>query len=145
MKSAITLAAAAALTVCTLSLQAQDAPVAAKPEGAAPATARDGGAQSNRPRFQNPIVTALDANADGTLDAQEMAAAPEALKKLDKNNDGKLTPDELRPARPAGMDAAGGNRGGDRTNGGANRGGGDRPAATPAVPAANAAPAPANP
>jgi hypothetical protein len=36
------------------------------------------------------------------IDEQEIANAPEALKKLDKNGDGKLTPDEYRPPRPGG-------------------------------------------
>ncbi len=44
-----------------------------------------------------PIVAALDANHDGVIDAQEIANAPAALKILDKNNDGQLTPDEWRP------------------------------------------------
>ena len=48
-----------------------------------------------------PIETALDANSDGTIDADEIANAPTALKKLDKNGDGKLTSDELRPPRPS--------------------------------------------
>lgn len=46
------------------------------------------------------IVQALDANGDGTIDAEEMANAPEVLKKLDKNGDGKLTRDEYLGARP---------------------------------------------
>jgi Ca2+-binding EF-hand superfamily protein len=45
----------------------------------------------------------LDANHDGVIDADEIANAPAALKKLDKNGDGKLTPDELRPHHPKGM------------------------------------------
>jgi hypothetical protein len=45
-------------------------------------------------------MDALDANHDGIIDANEIANAPAALKKLDKNGDGKLTPDELRPQRP---------------------------------------------
>ncbi len=44
-----------------------------------------------------PIVAALDANHDGVIDAQEIANAPAALKTLDRNNDGQLTPDEWRP------------------------------------------------
>ena len=48
-----------------------------------------------------PIVTALDANHDGVIDADEIANASTALKTLDKNGDGKLTTDEYLPARPA--------------------------------------------
>jgi hypothetical protein len=34
------------------------------------------------------------------IDADEIANAPAALKKLDINGDGRLTPDEYRPQRP---------------------------------------------
>jgi hypothetical protein len=47
-----------------------------------------------------PLIAALDANGDGVIDAAEIANAPAALLKLDKNGDGKLTPDEYRPHRP---------------------------------------------
>jgi len=47
----------------------------------------------------HPIMAALDADKDGALSADEIAKAPEALKMLDKNDDGKLTDDELRPPR----------------------------------------------
>jgi len=47
-----------------------------------------------------PLVAALDANGDGIIDAQEIANAPAALLKLDKNGDGQLTPDEYRPHHP---------------------------------------------
>jgi Ca2+-binding EF-hand superfamily protein len=46
-----------------------------------------------------PLMAALDANHDGVIDATEIANAPAALVTLDKNGDGKLTPDELRPIR----------------------------------------------
>ena len=49
------------------------------------------------------VIGALDANHDGTVDATEIANAPEALKGLDKNGDGKLTPDELMGPRPKDM------------------------------------------
>ena len=49
-----------------------------------------------------PIMAALDANGDMVIDEKEIANASAALKKLDKNGDGKLTMDELRPQRPAG-------------------------------------------
>jgi len=46
------------------------------------------------------LMQALDRNHDGVIDAREMANASAALKRLDRNGDGKLTPDELRPGRP---------------------------------------------
>jgi hypothetical protein len=52
-----------------------------------------------------PIVTVLDANGDGVIDAAEIANAPAALKKLDKNGDGQLTFDEYMPPRPNGTNA----------------------------------------
>jgi len=56
----------------------------------------------------HPLMQALDANKDGTLDEQEIANASAALKALDKNGDGKITPDELRPAFPPGEHGPGG-------------------------------------
>ena len=58
----------------------------------------------------------IDANSDRKLDKAELAAAAEALKKLDKDSDGKLTMGEIRGARgrgPGGQggEGNGGNRG----------------------------------
>lgn len=73
--------------------------------------ARQPGQEGRRP--SHPVVEALDLNHDGTIDADEIAKASESLKKLDKNSDGKLTPDEFRPQRPQGGDGFGpGRRGG---------------------------------
>jgi hypothetical protein len=55
-----------------------------------------------------PLMQALDANADGVIDEKEISNATVALKKLDKNGDGKLNPEELRPARPEGRSRASG-------------------------------------
>lgn len=52
--------------------------------------------------MMSPLVAALDANGDGNIDAAELAKASEALKKLDQNNDGQLSMDELRPRGPGG-------------------------------------------
>jgi hypothetical protein len=66
------------------------------------------------------IIGAIDANHDGVIDADEIANASAALKALDKNGDGKLTPDEfmgLRPQHPGGPGKGpGGNRGADDNN-----------------------------
>jgi Ca2+-binding EF-hand superfamily protein len=44
-----------------------------------------------------PLMMALDADGDGEISTSEMNGAVAALKKLDKNSDGKLTLDELAP------------------------------------------------
>lgn len=59
--------------------------------------------RSDRPargrRPPSPIIAALDADEDGEISAAEMANAVAALKKLDTNNDGKLTREEFSPPR----------------------------------------------
>jgi hypothetical protein len=50
-----------------------------------------------------PVMAVLDANKDRKLDAEEIANASAALKKLDKNGDGELTDEELFPVRPDGF------------------------------------------
>jgi len=67
-----------------------------------------GGPGGGRPRMASPLMEALDTNRDGTLDADEIKNAAVALLKLDKNGDGKLTQEELRPARPQGGRGPGG-------------------------------------
>lgn len=47
-----------------------------------------------------PMIGALDANKDKIISADEIANASAALKSLDKNGDGQLTMEELRPERP---------------------------------------------
>src|SRR5690348_14115801 len=68
------------------------------PRGMGPGNGSEG--RSNRRPPPIALIDALDTNHDGIIDANEIANAPAALKKLDKNGDGKLTPDELRPQRP---------------------------------------------
>ena len=58
-----------------------------------------------------PVMAALDADKDGVISAKEIANATAALKTLDKNKDGQLTPDELRPPRPEGAPPRGQGRG----------------------------------
>lgn len=60
-----------------------------------------------RHRRHSPIKAALDANQDRTIDASEIARAPAALRTLDKNGDGMLTIEELRPPRPEGAEVNG--------------------------------------
>lgn len=53
--------------------------------------------------FNPPLIQALDTNRDDVIDAKEIAAAAEALLKLDSNKDGSLSPSEYRPRmRPEG-------------------------------------------
>ena len=47
-----------------------------------------------------PLIAALDTDKDGTLSAEELKAAPEALLQLDQNDDGVLSPRELFPHGP---------------------------------------------
>jgi Ca2+-binding EF-hand superfamily protein len=68
------------------------------------------GSPGGRPMIP-PVIAALDADHDGTIDESELAKASESLKALDKNGDGKLTGDELRPQmgpRPGGPRPDGG-------------------------------------
>ena len=53
-----------------------------------------------RPAMIDPVMFALDANADGSLAAAEIANAAASLRALDANKDGKLTRDEFRPLPP---------------------------------------------
>jgi hypothetical protein len=87
------------------------AAAAARPpgEGASPGNPDMGGPGMGGPRMPaSPLITALDLNGDGIIDAEELAKAGESLKKLDKNGDGKLTPDEYRPQRMGGPGGQGG-------------------------------------
>ena len=43
------------------------------------------------------VVLTLDANLDGNIQSMEIANAVSSLKRLDRNSDGDLTPNELRP------------------------------------------------
>jgi Ca2+-binding EF-hand superfamily protein len=46
----------------------------------------------------DPILAALDADGDGVISSEELLKAPQSLLKLDKNQDGKLSEEEVRPA-----------------------------------------------
>jgi len=117
-----TITIALALAASMLTALAQDQP---RPKGGPP---REGGPGGDQRRPVPPLLAALDANRDGVIDEREIANASAALRKLDKNGDGKLTMDELMPPRPEGD--IGRRPGGDpgrRPPGGGDRPGGPRP------------------
>jgi hypothetical protein len=89
-----------ALSASALIVNAQDAG-SPPPGGGRPYQGGPGG-PGGRHMPPPPLMEALDANHDGVIDATEIANASAALKTLDKNGDGKLTQDELRPHRPPG-------------------------------------------
>lgn len=68
--------------------------------------AKPADAPADAPKHPTPkIVSALDANGDGVIDATEIANASAALKTLDTNGDGQLTADEFAPRPPKGDNA----------------------------------------
>lgn len=54
----------------------------------------------------DPILNALDADHDGVLSTAEVANAKQALLTLDKNGDGEITADEMRPRQQSPADRA---------------------------------------
>ncbi|MDA0659961.1 MAG: hypothetical protein O3C60_14125 [Planctomycetota bacterium] len=73
-----------------------------------------GGREGRRGMPPLPILTALDADGDGEISTEEMNAAADALKSLDKDKDGKLILDEIRPEFGRRVREARAERGGDR-------------------------------
>lgn len=77
--------------------------MAAARTGRAGHAGRDGpGGRMGRRPPPSPLMEALDVNHDGVIDSNEIANAPAELKTLDKNGDGQLTQDELRPPMDGG-------------------------------------------
>jgi Ca2+-binding EF-hand superfamily protein len=80
---------------------------------------RDGDGQRQRrdrerpPERISPLMAALDTDKNGILSAKEIAAAATTLKTLDKNKDGSIQPEELRPSRGRGDRRGGGEAGAD--------------------------------
>ena len=75
-----------------------------------------GGPQGEARPMMNPLMMALDADRNGEISKEEIENAAKALKKLDKNDDGKITREEMRPEGGPGMGGPGmgaaGGRGG---------------------------------
>jgi hypothetical protein len=113
MKTKTSLTLAAILGALSLTAYAQDA-------GGPP----QGGPGMGRHRPIPAIVAALDTNHDGIIDSNEIANASVALKTLDKNGDGKLTPDEYM-GKPPGHRRMNGNGGPDGGQGQGGPGGPD--------------------
>ena len=60
-----------------------------------------GGPPEGRGGFgMSPLLAALDADKDGKISSSEIEKAVAVLKQMDKNGDGNLTQDELRPMGP---------------------------------------------
>jgi Ca2+-binding EF-hand superfamily protein len=89
-----------------------------RPDGQRPDGQRPDGQGRGLPPL--PVLQALDANHDGEISSDEIANAVKALKSLDKDGNGKLTMDELMPARgqrPGGQPGPGGRPDGFRPDG----------------------------
>jgi hypothetical protein len=104
------------LMIIALALSLPLGSLLAQNDGPPPDGSTNGPAGGHRHRPPPmPIIEALDTNHDGIISAEEIANAPAALKTLDKNGDGQLTPDEYMPPHPQGGP---GGRGGPDGNGG---------------------------
>jgi hypothetical protein len=88
--------------------RSRQAPPGGQPRGIMEGTPLPGqeGMPLSGPRM--PMVQAIDLNGDGTIDSKEIDGAVIALKKLDRNGDGNLTPDEYRGGAPGGRAAGSG-------------------------------------
>ncbi len=47
-----------------------------------------------------PVLSVIDRNQDGKISEQEMKNAPQALQELDSDGDGELSGAEMAPRRP---------------------------------------------
>lgn len=95
----------AKLTIAALAIAASAACLSAQDNNDRPPRQRpEMGQKGHRPP-PAPLMAVLDANHDGVIDASEIDNAAAALRTLDKNGDGKLTMEELRPQRPRGAGA----------------------------------------
>jgi YHYH protein len=68
--------------------------------GPGPGGPGPGGPGFGPPGGGSPLMRALDVDRDRVLSSSEIKNAATVLKRLDRNDDGALTPDELRPPGP---------------------------------------------
>jgi hypothetical protein len=107
------------LMIIALALSLPVGSLLAQNDGPPPDGSTNGPAGGHRHRPPPmPIIQALDTNHDGIISAEEIANAPAALKTLDKNGDGQLTPDEYMPPHPQGGPGGKGGHDGDAGRGG---------------------------
>ncbi len=101
--TAATLAFTALLIGASPSANAQSAPDKnpGRPDSPEKNRSERGGGRGGEKR-PDPLFLALDADKDGSLSPAELKNAAAALRTLDKNNDGKLTRDELGEDRRSG-------------------------------------------
>ncbi len=131
MKKILLVASVMAMLGVSVSMSVLAQPPAGEGRPDGPPRFEGGGPEGRRP--PHPVMDVLDADKDGTLSAEEMNNATAALKTLDKNTDGKLSDDEIRPPRPDGGPGRGGEDGpdgpprGDRPPGEDGPPGGGRP------------------
>lgn len=111
-KKALTLTLAMALPASLTFAQGPGGgpPPGGRPPGPPPGQQGDRPPGNRQPRDRErpdkppvpPLIHALDADRDGIISAEEINGAPDALATLDRNKDGKLTPNEFQPQRPDG-------------------------------------------
>lgn len=111
--------------------ETQAAPVG-RPLPPPTAPAQPNNAPANLLARLGPAAVALDSTADGVISAEEINHAPTTLAQLDKNGDGKLTEDEVRPVGPPGGRGGGERPAGERPAG--ERPAGERPPTAPTHP-----------
>lgn len=66
------------------------------------ASAQPEGQRDRRPPPVPPLFAFFDADRDGTLSAEEIRNASDALGELDRDGDGEITREEMRPPIPDG-------------------------------------------
>src|SRR5258705_13997364 len=102
MRLKLTSVAALLVGLSAVTMIAQDAPPPPRGEPPTPGRERPPGGP-DRERFpRTPLMAALDTNNNGGIDEKEIEQASQNQKKLDRNHDGRITMEELRPPRPAG-------------------------------------------